>query len=254
VHGPNAINQWYDDHAQEFADADVIELPFVGKSREWQDRLNRFKLWAIDHEGHVDLNGKHVLEFGAGHGRTALAYPGVASYLGVDYSRNLVELGNKRLERAGLGDRAKLVVGDVGSFDTSERFDVVCSLGMMCYFPDPAPVIAAMARFLKPGGSLFFDFRNDSPIYSQVRRVKWIFSAPTGGTTYLASARRVVDAMAGQGLTDVRVIGREFPLIATRYADSGAPWLLSLRNRLATSGLAPYFATESWVFARRAPA
>lgn len=114
MHGPNAIHQWYDDHAQEFADADVIELPFVGKSREWQERLNRFKLWAVDHENRVELAGKHVLEFGAGHGRTALAYPDMASYLGVDFSRNLVEIGNQRIARAGLADRAKLVVGDVG--------------------------------------------------------------------------------------------------------------------------------------------
>jgi SAM-dependent methyltransferase len=254
VHGPHSIHQWYDDHAQEFADADVIELPFIGKSREWQERLNRFKLWAVDHEGRIDLTGKHVLEFGAGHGRTAFAYPGIASYLGVDYSRNLVEIGNKRLERAGFADRAKLVVGDVGSFDTAERYDVVCSLGMMCYFPDPLPVIAAMARFVKPGGSLFFDFRNDSPVYSPIRRVKWLLHPPTGGTTYVANARRVAQALRGQGLTEVRVVGREFPLIAKRYADSGAPWLLSLRNRLATSRLARHLATESWVFARRAPA
>lgn len=254
MHGPDSINRWYDDHAQDFADADVIELPFIGKSREWQERLNRFKLWAVDHEGHVDLTGKHVLEFGAGHGRTALAYPGIASYLGVDYSRNLVDIGNRRLERAGLGDRAKLVAGDVASFDSPERFDVVCSLGMMCYFPDPAPVIAAMARFVKPGGSLFFDFRNDSPLYSPIRRVKWMLRPPTGGTTYVANARSVAEAIAGQGFSEVRVVGREFPLIANRYADSGAPWLLSLRNALATSGLFRHLATESWIFARRAAA
>ena len=102
----DAIHRWYDDHAHEFAEADVIELPFVGKSREFQERLNRFKLWAVDHGGIVDLSGKHVLEFGAGHGRLALTYPDMASYTGVDYSKNLVELGNRRLEAFALGQKA----------------------------------------------------------------------------------------------------------------------------------------------------
>ena len=154
----DAIHRWYDDHAHEFAEADVIELPFVGKSREFQERLNRFKLWAVDHGGIVDLSGKHVLEFGAGHGRLALTYPDMASYTGVDYSKNLVEIGNRRLERAGLTGRARLMRGDALTFDDQRQYDIVCSLGMMCYFADPVPVVTAMSRLVKPGGSVLLRF------------------------------------------------------------------------------------------------
>ena len=31
---------------------------------------------------------------------------------------------------------------------------------MMCYFPDPAPVVTRMEGFLKPGGVFFFDFES----------------------------------------------------------------------------------------------
>ena len=247
----DAIHRWYDDHAHEFAEADVIELPFVGKSREFQERLNRFKLWAIDHGGIVDLSGKHVLEHGGGHGRLALAYPGMASYTGVDYSKNLVELGNRRLERAGLADRAKLVRGDVLTFDDGRQYDVVCSLGMMCYFADAVPVVTAMARAVKPGGSLFFDFRNDSWVYSLLRRIKWFLNPPTGGTTYVAHRRVLEETLGRLGFTDVRFVAREFPLLAEHHASSGAKWPLELRNALATSKLARPFATEAWVFAKR---
>ena len=161
----DAIHRWYDDHAHEFAEADVIELPFVGKSREFQERLNRFKLWAVDHGGIVDLSGKHVLEFGAGHGRLALAYPGMASYTGVDYSKNLVELGNRRLERAGLTGRAKLVRGDALTFDDQRhvrhrllaRHDVLFRRSCAGCDGDGSPRSNRRA--------FFFDFRNGSWVY-----------------------------------------------------------------------------------------
>ena len=245
-----AIHSWYDDHAHEFADAAVIETSFIGKSPEFQDRLNRFKLWAVDRNDLVSLNGKHVLEFGAGHGRLALAYPGMASYTGVDYSKNLVDLGNERLQKEGLSNRARIVHGDVTSFDGPQRhFDVVCSLGMMCYFPDPAPVVTNMEQFLKPGGVFFIDFRVASGLYSALRRVKWALRPPTGGMTFTASPRKLEETLAGLGLSNIRFRNREFPFLAERYANAGSAWALNLRNSLSESRLMRPFATEAWVFA-----
>ena len=247
----STVQQWYEDHAHEFADADVIESAFIGMARESQERLNRFKLWAIGQGDLVDLKGKRVLEFGAGHGRFALAYPEVASYLGVDFSQNLVDLGNRRFAQAKMAERAKLVRGDVLSFSALQQFDVVCSLGMMCYFPDPVPVIAAMARFVEPGGSLFFDFRNDSLIYSAVRRVKWLLRPPTSGFAHALQSGSIGRELKRLGFQDIRFVSREFPLLAEHYAKSQSQWPLSLRNVLADSAIARPFATEAWVFARR---
>jgi SAM-dependent methyltransferase len=247
----DTIHRWYQEHANDFLDTDVIEVPFIGMSREAQDRLNRFKLWAVEHGGIVDLTGKHVLEFGAGHGRFALAFPQVASYLGVDFSQNLVTLGNLRIARAGLAERAKLVSGDVLTFNPQRRYDVVCSLGMMCYCPDPEPVIAAMARCLEPGGTLFFDFRNDSWLYSAIRRLKWLVNPPTGGVTYVAKAKQLERIFRRLGFDQVQFVSREFPLLAEHYARSRSTWPLRLRNAFASSALARGLATEAWVFAKR---
>ena len=246
----DAMHLWYDEHAEEFAEADVIESQFIDMPRDAQERLNRFKLWAVDY-GDVNLNGKHVLEFGAGHGRLASAYPGLGSYLGVDSSRNLVALGNRRLQRAGIANRAKLVHGEVLSFAEQRQFDVVCSLGMMCYFADPAPVIEVMARFVKPGGRLFFDFRNDSWVYSGIRRIKWLLHPPTGGIAYVTHPRSIDKVLRRLGFQDVRFMSREFPSLAELYATSRSDWPLRLRNALARSTLARPLATEAWVFARR---
>ena len=245
------IHRWYNDNAHEFAEADAIELPFVGMPRVFQERLNRFKLWAIEQGGAVTLTGKHVLEFGAGQGRLAFAFPDMASYLGVDSSQNMVDIGNRRLQGAGLADRATLVRGDVLTFSTERQFDVVCSLGMMSYFEDPDPVITAMAKFVQPGGSLFFDFRNHSWIYEPIRRIKWLLNPPTGGTTYVAKRAQIAAALLRSGFFDVRFVAREFPLLAERYARTAADWPLALRNRLAASTVARPLATEGWVFGRR---
>ena len=244
---------WYDAHTSEFVDADVIERAFIGKSRKFQERLNRFKLWAIDQCDGVKLDGKHVLEFGAGHGRLALAYPNMASYTGVDYSKNLVDLGNKRLHQAGLSDSAKIVHGDVASFDGPKRhFDVVCSLGMMCYFFDPAPVVARMESFVKPGGVVFFDFRVASWLYSPIRFVKWALRPPTGGSSFVAHPSEIEAILTDLGFANVRIRLREFPFLAEHYASAGSDWALNLRNALSKSRLMRPFATEAWVFGEKA--
>ena len=249
------IHSWYDDHAHEFTEADVIEHGFVGKSPQFQERLNRFKLWAVVRNDLVSLVGKHVLEFGAGHGRLAIAYPGMASYTGVDYSKNLVDIGNERLQKAGLSDRARIEHGDVTSFDGPKRhFDVVCSLGMLCYFPDAAPIVTRMELFVKPGGVLFFDFRVASVFYTAIRRVKWAFHPPTGGTTFAEHVSRIEELLTNLGLTNIRVRIREFPFLGEHYARSGSTWPLNLRNALSQSRLLRPFATAVWVFADKPPA
>lgn len=244
-----SIQNWYDDHARSFENADAIELTFIGLSEVSQQRLNGFKLHAVEH--YISMKGKNVLEFGAGHGRTALAYPEMASYKGVDYSRNLVDIGNRKLEKAGLSSRAQLVHSDVLSYsDAPDKYDVVCSLGMMCYFEDAALPVRKMVSHLKPGGDLFFDFRVDSWLYRGIRRVKWALSPPTGGYTYMLRAAEVRTLLPKLGLIDIRIVSREFPVLAGQFA-KGQEWPLSLRNRMAESEVARTFATEAWVFARK---
>lgn len=247
----NDAHRWYEENASRFEAADVIEVDFVGLDPDAQHRLNHFKLYALDSGEYVSFSGKDVLDFGAGHGRLALAYPDMKSYLGVDYSANLVQIGNRRIARAGLQNKAQLVHGSVLEFETPRRFDVVCSLGMMTYFNDPLPAVRKMLALLKPGGVLFFDFRLDSPIYSPIRKIKWAIRPPTGGmsnTEKPAALRRALESM---GLQQVEVVSREFPLLANLHAKRAWKWPLALRNGLARSSVLRAFSTEAWIFARR---
>jgi SAM-dependent methyltransferase len=245
-----AIHQWYEENAHRFEDATAIEVPFLGLSKAAQQRMNQFKLAAISSGAYVSLKGRRVLEFGAGHGRLPLTYPDMASYIGVDYSANLVALGNQRLANAGLANRASLVHGDVMSYDGAKSAsDVVCSLGMLAYMPDPEAVLRRMTALAKPGGVLFVDFRCESPVYSALRRLKWAIRKPTGGITYLLPPARIEEILRTIGCTDIRIVAREFPLLAGLHARFGWTWPRALRDAMADSPLFRPLATEAWAFA-----
>ena len=243
-----SIQTWYDENATRFEEADCIEEAFVDLDAEAQQRLNDFKLRAVAE--HVGLDGQDVLEFGAGHGRLALAFPEMARYTGVDYSPRLVDIGNRRLAARSLR-HAHLEVGDVLAFQTHRQYDVVCSLGMLAYFPDPRPVISQMFRFVKPGGTVFFDFRCETLPYGAIRRLKWMLNPPTGGRTYLVWPQTIRDCLESLGAKDVRIVSREFPALAELHSRRDWQWPLSLRDRIAESELLRQFATEAWVFARK---
>lgn len=245
------IRAWYNGHADSFAGTDVVELPFIGLDAGAQKRLNDFKLQALGH-GRVDFTGKDVLDFGAGHGRLALAFPTMRSYTGVDYSENLVQLGNERLRKAGHGGWAKLNHGDCYKYPAPDSaFDVVCSLGMFCYLPDPQAMLIKMARHLRPGGTLFMDFRSSSPLYDPVRKLKWKIWQPTGGTTGMWTTERMVSMLDNAGLRDAQLVMREYPFLGDLHARKAWAWPLNLRDSMAERRGFDLFATEGWAFARK---
>jgi len=248
----NSAHAWYEDNAAKFVDTAVIELPFIGMDPEGQARLNRFKLAALGRTELVDFTGKHVLDFGAGHARLALAFPEMASYLGVDYSANLIALGEARLKAEHIEDRARLVHADCTTWrGPKEHFDVVCSLGMFCYLPDPEAMLKSMAFHLRPGGVLFIDYRSSSPLWDPIRTLKWKLHPPTGGKTWAWKRRRTETMLRNAGLTDIQIVMREYPLLGGLYASRKQDWPLSLRDAIARRRLFDVFATEGWAFARK---
>ena len=217
-----------------FEDALAIELPFVGLDREAQARLNEMKLYAMTHDHLVTWEDLDVLEFGAGHGRFAVELQAYRSYLGVDYSERLVTSGRKRLDSLGLLDRADLIVGDCMEYDgDADSHDLVCCLGMLPYVEDYAAVIAKMAYHTRPGGMILVDFRHATPIYTLLRQIKWRLQPQTGGGSRAHSKRGLTEAFEAAGLTDIRFMMREYPLLDGWYAEKNRDWALSLRQMLA---------------------
>jgi SAM-dependent methyltransferase len=99
-------------------------------------------------------SGKSVLDYGCGHGYVLAHYArNGADVSGLDVTQRAVELSRARFDLLGL---TGLFVRNEGSevpFETNS-FDIVCSMGVLHHIPDPQPVVAELARVLKPGGQL----------------------------------------------------------------------------------------------------
>lgn len=86
----------------------------------------------------LNLSGKEsVLDVGCGTGRWADAIaPNCASYLGTDFSPDLIEIANRRFESMPHMQFACLPAEKV-SFDTiGKRFDLIISMGLFIYLND----------------------------------------------------------------------------------------------------------------------
>lgn len=95
-----------------------------------------------------------ILEVGSGPGRLAVRLAQKAPGLkltGVDISPEMSERAARRV--AGLGERVRFEVGDVGALPFAEEsFDGAVSTLSLHHWPDPAHGLAEVHRVLKPGG------------------------------------------------------------------------------------------------------
>lgn len=88
---------------------------------------------------------------GAGHVAEQLS-PHVRAVLGVDLTRELLELGARRMDEAGITN-VVLQEGNAASLPfVDASFDLVCCRTAVHHFADPAATIAEMARVCRPGG------------------------------------------------------------------------------------------------------
>lgn len=103
------------------------------------------------------LRGKSVVDFGCGHGETAieLAGNGAGAVFGLDIREQILDGARQRATAAGVADRVKFVTpAEIGR----EIADVVISLDAFEHFADPASVLLEICRLLKPGGVLLASF------------------------------------------------------------------------------------------------
>jgi S-adenosylmethionine-dependent methyltransferase len=113
-----------------------------------------------------DLPPRRVLDIGCGQGTQALRLARRGHVLtGLDSSAQLLDDFRAALarERAEVGDRVRLVRGEVGAIAelfAPSSFDVVLCQGVLMYFPDPDPLLDAIAEVVAPGGIVSLLVRN----------------------------------------------------------------------------------------------
>ena len=152
--------------------ADPAELDKFGElAHRWWDPNSEFKplhdinplrLDWIDKA--IGLPGKRVLDVGCGGGLLSegMAVRG-AEVTGIDLSEKPLGVAKLHLLESGQKvDYRKVAVEQLAT-EMPGAFDAVTCMEMLEHVPDPASIVAACARLVKPGGQVFFSTINRNP-------------------------------------------------------------------------------------------
>ena len=149
--------------------ADHLELQKFGElAHKWWDKnsefkplheLNPLRLGWIDGISH--LQGKRVLDVGCGGGilSESMFFKG-AEVVGIDLGEKALSVAKLHQLESGAKVDYQYIAVEKLALQQPESFDVVTCMEMLEHVPDPSSIVAACARLVKPGGSVFFSTIN----------------------------------------------------------------------------------------------
>jgi len=144
---------------------------FAELAHKWWDKTSEFKplhdinplrLNYIDSA--IGLKGKTVLDVGCGGGilSESMAEKG-AKVTGIDLGEKALKVAQLHSLESGIEVDYKFVSVETLAAQQPESFDVITCLEMLEHVPNPASVIAACAKLVKPQGHVFFSTINRNP-------------------------------------------------------------------------------------------
>ena len=109
---------------------------------------------------HATLEGARILDVGCGGGilAEAMAQRG-AGVTGIDLSEKALRVAELHL----LESRLPVRYEKSSAEDFTGEFDVVTCMELLEHVPEPASMVAACARLVRPGGQVFFSTINRNP-------------------------------------------------------------------------------------------
>ena len=110
------------------------------------------------------LRGKRAVDVGCGGGllAEALAREG-AQVLGVDMAADVLAVARAHAQQSGVSVDYRQIAAEPLAAEQPGRYDLVCCLEMLEHVPDPASVVAACARLVRPGGDVVFSTIHRNP-------------------------------------------------------------------------------------------
>jgi len=121
--------------------------------------INPLRLDYIDRA--VGLKGKEVLDVGCGGGilSESMAVLG-ARVTGIDMGEKPLQVAELHTLESGVQVTYRRIPVEDLAAESPARFDVVTCMEMLEHVPEPASVVTACARLVKPGGCVFFSTLN----------------------------------------------------------------------------------------------
>lgn len=144
---------------------------FEALASRWWDRESEFKpLHDINPlrtnyiDRHASLAGKKVLDVGCGGGilSEAMAQRG-ADVTGIDMGEAPLNIAKLHALESGISVKYQQIPVEQLAEEMPASFDVVTCLEMLEHVPDPASIIHACYKLVKPGGMVFFSTINRNP-------------------------------------------------------------------------------------------
>jgi len=174
--------------------------------------------------GKVTLAGKQVLDVGCGGGilSEAMAHQG-AEVTGIDLAEASLAVARLHQLESGLSVRYENIAVEALAAREPQRYDVVTCLEMLEHVPDPASVVAACARLLKPGGHLFFSTINRNPkaYLFAIVGAEYVLNLLPRGTHDYSKFIRPSELMAWCRSSDLacgEMIGMHYNPVSKRYS------------------------------------
>ncbi|MBU2571892.1 MAG: bifunctional 2-polyprenyl-6-hydroxyphenol methylase/3-demethylubiquinol 3-O-methyltransferase UbiG [Gammaproteobacteria bacterium] len=144
---------------------------FGSLAERWWDTTGEFKtLHDINPlrirfiQEHAEINGKRIVDVGCGGGilSEGLAKNG-ADVLGIDLSEELIDIADLHGLESGVNAHYRKISAEALADEQPEGFDHVTCMEMLEHVPDPASIVRACAKLVKPGGTVFFSTLNRKP-------------------------------------------------------------------------------------------
>ena len=228
--------------------ADPQELAkFSDLAHQWWDKesdfrplheINPLRLDWID--GLAGLDGKRVLDVGCGGGilSDSMARRG-AEVLGIDLATKPLRVAQLHaLEAETPRVEYREVAVETLAAEQPEAFDVITCMEMLEHVPDPASIVSACARLLKPGGWAFWSTinRNAKAFAFAIVGAEHVLSLLPKGTHEYAKFIRPSELAQWCRDTDLTLQstrGMEYNPLTRRYrlsADTSVNYLLACRK------------------------
>ena len=229
--------------------ADPSELEkFSNLAHHWWDpesefkplhQINPLRLDWID--GQAPLQGKRVLDVGCGGGilSDSMARKGAAEVIGIDLATKALRVAQLHALETGTPNiQYHEVSVEQLAQEQPASFDVVTCMEMLEHVPDPASIVAACAKLVKPGGWVFFSTinRNAKAFGLAIVAAEYVLRMIPKGTHEYAKLIRPSELARfarNAGLAVQGSKGMEHNPISGRYwlsADTSVNYMLATRR------------------------